>query len=333
MNLLDVIAHHGYAVISIALFVTCCGLPLPISVVLLTAGAAAHGSAGQSHGHLNIGLVILCALGSALFGDTLMYLGGRYTGWWLLTNICRFSMNPEACVFGSAQQFYRRGPRALVVAKFVPGLATVAAILAGSLNMRLRRFLTLDGLGVLFYVAVWSLAGFVFAPFLRVVIGWVERVAHITAATVTAIVVLYVLWLVLSALRDSRLSEVETVAAQDLFERIRTSTHDRLLIIADVRSHGYYDPGMQRIKNSIRVEPSRLKEELDALREFMQPECEIYLYCSCAHEATSMRVARMLEKENCSTKVIRGGMKAWVKAGGPLEPVPAGDVEHLPKFE
>jgi rhodanese-related sulfurtransferase len=90
---------------------------------------------------------------------------------------------------------------------------------------------------------------------------------------------------------------------------------------------------MQRIKNSIRVEPSRLKEELVALREFMQPECEIYLYCSCAREATSVRVARMLEQENCSTKVIQGGLKAWIKAGGPTEPVPAGDVEHLPKFD
>jgi rhodanese-related sulfurtransferase len=166
-----------------------------------------------------------------------------------------------------------------------------------------------------------------------VVIRWVERVGHITAATFAAIALLYVLWLVLSSLRESRLSEVETVAAEELFERMRTATHDRLLIIADVRSHGYYDPGTQRIKNSIRVEPSRLKEELVALREFMQPECEIYLYCSCAHEATSMRVARMLEKENCSTKVIRGGLKAWVKAGGPLEPVPPGDMEHLPKFE
>jgi rhodanese-related sulfurtransferase len=105
------------------------------------------------------------------------------------------------------------------------------------------------------------------------------------------------------------------------------------VIIADVRSHGYYDPGMQRIKNSIRVEPSRLKEELVALREFMQPECEIYLYCSCAREATSIRVARMLEQENCSTKVIQGGLKAWIKAGGALEPVPLSDMEHLPRFE
>ncbi len=327
MNLLDVIAHHGYAVTSIVLFVTCCGLPLPVSVVLLTAGAAAHG------GSLNLGLVILCAWGSALAGDTLMFLGGRYTGWWLLTGICKFSLNPEACIFGSARSFYKRGPKTLLIAKFVPGLATVAAALAGSLNMRLRRFLTLDGCGVLFYTAGWILAGFIFAPFLRDLVSSVQRFGHITAATMGAIILLYVLWLVASSLRDTRFSSIEKIAAADLFELMRTSTHDRLLIIADVRSHGYYDPGMQRIKNSIRVEPSRLKEELDALRAFMQPECEIYLYCSCAREATSVRVARMLEQENCSTKVIQGGMKAWVKAGGPLEPVPAGDVEHLPRFE
>jgi membrane protein DedA with SNARE-associated domain len=106
MNLLEVIAHHGYAVTSIACFVACCGLPLPISVVLLTAGAAAHG------GSLNLGLVIACAFGSALFGDTLMYFGGRLTGWWLLTAICRFSFNPEACIFGSARSFHKPWPAA-----------------------------------------------------------------------------------------------------------------------------------------------------------------------------------------------------------------------------
>ena len=327
MNLLDVIVHHGYAVTSIALFVTCCGLPLPVSVVLLTAGAAAHG------GSLNLGVVMLCAWGSALAGDTLMYLGGRYTGWWLLTGICRFSLNPEDCIFGSARSFYKRGSKTLLVAKFVPGLSTVAAALAGSLNMKLRRFLTLDGLGVLLYTAGWILAGFLFAPFLRELVRSVQSVGHITAATMGAILVLYILWLVLSSLRDSRFSAIDKIAAADLFERLRTSTHDRLMIIADVRSHGYYDPGMLRIKDSIRIEPSRLKEELEALRAFMQPECEIYLYCSCAREATSMRVARMLEQENCATKVIQGGLKAWVKAGGPTEPVPVGDVEHLPRFD
>ncbi|MGD0649465.1 MAG: VTT domain-containing protein [Acidobacteriaceae bacterium] len=329
MNLLELIGHHGYLVTSIVVFSACCGLPLPLSVVLLAAGAAAHG------GSLNLAMVILCAWSAALAGDMLMYLGGRYTGWWLLTNICKFSMNQEACVFGSAHQFYKRGPRALVIAKFVPGLAEVSSVLAGSLSMRPRRFLMLDGLGILLYVTSWSVAGFVFARFLREAIGWVERVGHLTAAMLGGIVVLYVLWVVLSLLRESRLPKVEKIAAKDLRKHLQTAKNDRLLIIADVRSRGYYDPGMQRIKNSIRVDPGRIREDLEVLQEFMlpQPDCEIYLYCSCAHEATSMRVARMLQRENCTTKVIRGGLKAWVKAGGPVEPVPHDDVEHLPRFE
>jgi membrane protein DedA with SNARE-associated domain/rhodanese-related sulfurtransferase len=327
MNLLAVIGHHGYAVTAIVLFITCCGLPLPVSVVLLTAGAAAHG------GSLSLGYVILCASAAALAGDTLMYLGGRYTGWWLLAGLCRVSFNPETCIFSSARSFYKRGHRTLLFAKFVPGLATVAAPLAGSLNMRMRRFLALDGVGVLVYVTTWSTIGFLFSNILRDVVRWVERVGHFTAATLGVVVVLYLVWLVINSLRDSRFSSIHRVEARELFERLRTASHDRLVIIADVRSHGYYDPGMQRIKNSIRVEPSRLKEELVALREFMQPECEIYLYCSCAREATSIRVARMLEQENCSTKVIQGGLKAWIKAGGALEPVPLSDMEHLPRFE
>jgi membrane protein DedA with SNARE-associated domain/rhodanese-related sulfurtransferase len=308
--------------------VACCGLPLPVSVVLLTAGAmATHG------GPLNLGVVILFATGAALTGDTLMYLGGRWTGWWLLAGLCKVSVNPEACIFGSARSFYKRGPKTLLFAKFVPGLATVAAPLAGSLNMRLRRFLLLDGLGVALYCAAWTMTGFVFQRFLREVIAGIERLGHVTAAAVGVVIGLYLAWLVIGSLRDSRFSAIEKVEARDLFESIRTATHDRLVIIADVRSHGYYDPGMQRIKNSIRVEPSRLKEELVALREFMQPECEIYLYCSCAREATSVRVARMLAQEDCSTKVIQGGLKAWIKAGGDLEAVPPGDVEHLPQFD
>ena len=110
-------------------------------------------------------------------------------------------------------------------------------------------------------------------------------------------------------------------------------TPDKLVVIADVRSHGYYDPGMQRIKNSIRVEPHRLQEELVALREFMAPECEIYIYCSCIRDVTSIRVARKLAEENCHTQVIEGGIKAWIKAGGPMELVPEADLQKLPRFE
>ena len=43
MDLLAAVQHHGYAATAVILLLSACGLPLPISVVLLTAGAAAHG--------------------------------------------------------------------------------------------------------------------------------------------------------------------------------------------------------------------------------------------------------------------------------------------------
>jgi membrane protein DedA with SNARE-associated domain/rhodanese-related sulfurtransferase len=327
MDLLKVIEHHGYAVTGLAFLIGCCGMPVPLSIVLVTAGATAHS------GGLNCFLVVLTATTAGLAADTLMYYGGRYTGWWLLAGLCQASMNPDKCIFSSANEFYKRGPKTLLIAKFVPGLATVSSPLAGSLNMRLAQFLRLDGTGVLLYVTAYTTLGYAFSRVLRQVIEWVETLGHVAGGLFLLIVLGYLVWLTVTSIRDSRYKAVERVQAKELFERLSAATHEKLMVIADVRSHGYYDPGMQRIKNSIRVEPNRLKEELVALREFMQPECEIYLYCSCAREATSVRVAKMLEQENCRTKVIQGGLKAWVKAGGPTEPIPLHEMEHLPRFE
>jgi hypothetical protein len=44
-------------------------------------------------------------------------------------------------------------------------------------------------------------------------------------------------------------------------------------------------------------------------------------------------VAHSLAEENCRTKVIEGGIKAWIKAGGALELVPEADLQKLPRFE
>jgi len=50
-------------------------------------------------------------------------------------------------------------------------------------------------------------------------------------------------------------------------------------------------------------------------------------------EATSARVARMLTEKGFDAYVIEGGLKAWRKAGLPVEKVPEQDVELLPRFD
>lgn len=325
MGLIEVIAHHGYAVTAMVMFLASAGIPLPMSITLLAAGAASH------HG-LQLWVVLLLAYGAAMVGDTLLYFGGRYTGWWLLALMCRLSLDPEGCIFRSADYFYQRGAKTLLVAKFIPGLGAMAAPLAGSLNMRFWRFLGLDALGTIFYCTAWTLVGYVFSRFLREIAQGLEQAGHAVLILVLLFAVGYAVAILAFTIRAHRYREIERISAANLHERLQLLTPDRLVVIADVRSHGYYDPGMKRIKNSIRVEPNRLKEELVALREFMAPECEIYLYCSCLRDTTSVRVAHMLQQEHCNVQVIKGGMKAWIKAGGEVELVPEGDVRHLPKF-
>jgi membrane protein DedA with SNARE-associated domain/rhodanese-related sulfurtransferase len=336
MGLIGVVEHHGYLVVGLVMFLTAAGVPLPASVLLLAAGAAAHPEPlhhDAMHQGLHLWLLLLLAWVAAVSGDTLLYLGGRSMGWWLLAGMCRVSVDPENCIFRSSDYFYRRGPKTLLFAKFVPGLASMAAPLAGSLNMRFWRFIRLDAAGAASYVSAWMLAGYLFSPFIEDMVWWVGRVGHVMLFVIGVLALGYAAMYLVSLVRAREYRKVRKVSAVSLHERLKTVDPNRLVIIADVRSHGYYDPGMQRIKNSIRMEPHRLKEEFAALREFMAPECEIYLYCSCLRDTTSARVAHMLEKENCRTTVIEGGIKAWVKAGGAMELVPAGEVRKLPQFE
>lgn len=153
MGLAGLIEQHTYIATAAATFLACVGMPLPVSVLLLVAGAAAHG------GHLDLLQLLPPVWLAAVAGDTLLYVGGRFTGWWLLAMLCRLTTNPEQCIFRSADYFYRHGPHTLLFSKFILGLGAMAAPLAGSLNMRLGRFLRLDAAGAIFYTSTWILLG------------------------------------------------------------------------------------------------------------------------------------------------------------------------------
>jgi membrane protein DedA with SNARE-associated domain/rhodanese-related sulfurtransferase len=326
MPAIAAISHHGYLIVGLVLFGSAVGLPLPASVAMLLGGAAA------AHHVLMPGWLVVTAIGAAFLGDSLLFFGGRYSGWWLLALICRISINPESCIFGSADYFYRRGAKTLMFAKFLPGLGAMAAPLAGSLNMRYGRFARLDMVNVSAYCLTWLTAGFFLNRFITQMEMALAAVGHLFAIVAALLVLVYLTIFMVFTLSARRYRLIERVSVEQVAKRLQEHSLDHLVVIADVRSHGYYDPGMQRIKNSIRLEPNRLIYEFEALRDFMQPECEIFVYCSCARESTSARVAHMLAKQNCKVKIIDGGLRAWVKGGYPVEPVPASEIEHLPSF-
>jgi rhodanese-related sulfurtransferase len=62
----------------------------------------------------------------------------------------------------------------------------------------------------------------------------------------------------------------------------------------------------------------------------------VFVYCTCVRQATSTRVARELQNMVRGKKVrftvIQGGLRAWVKAGLPVEDVPPAELASLPTF-
>jgi hypothetical protein len=200
---------------------------------------------------------------------------GRVSGWALLGILCRLSANPETCILRSAEYFYRRGKQTLLFAKFIPGINTMSPPLAGSMKMRLGNFLQFDALGAAFYVGAYSLAGYLFSDALRAITRGLRSAgfaAELVFAIGLAVYLVYRIWLY----RKYRLLDViPRIQAAELAKRLASDAAQNMLI-ADVRSHGYYDADSERIAGSIRIEPNNLVEEVKNLPK----DREIYLYCT-----------------------------------------------------
>ena len=327
MSLAAWVAAHGYFSVTALLFLSALGLPLPVGLALMLAGSAAHG------GTLRLEWLIPACILAENAGATLLYTGGRLTGWWLLARLCRITMDPEVCIFRSADFFYERGPRVLLVARFIPGLNSMAPPLAGSLNMSPFKFWRLDVAGASLHVLTWTAVGFFLSRYIRAVTSALAVVGHVALGVVLLVLLGYAAMWCFVQLRDRRYKDVKRVSIEEVRHGLDNPNPLRPIVIADVRSHGYYDPGMQRIKNSIRVEPNRLGFELDALRETLATECDIYVYCSCIRDATSVRIAHVMSQRGQHVKVIEGGLRGWLRADYPTEPVPSSEMRHLPRFD
>jgi membrane protein DedA with SNARE-associated domain len=250
-------------------FAEAIGLPLPAALAILTAGAVA------AYGHLHFYLVFLIGVVTMIAGDVILYFAGRVSGWGLLGLLCRLSANPESCILRSAEYFYRRGKQTLLFAKFIPGINTMSPPLAGSMKMHLGDFLQFDAAGAALYVGAYAAAGYIFSDFLRAITRGLRSAgfaAEVIFGIGVAVYAGYRIWLY----RRYRLLDViPRVPAEELAKRLTADTATNMLI-ADVRSHGYYDADSERIAGSIRIEPNNLIEEVKNLPK----DREIYLYCT-----------------------------------------------------
>jgi len=269
MDLFALMARHGYGLTFGLLLAEALGVPFPAAIALIAAGAAAAEHA------LWCPYVLCTALAALLLGDSVEFWLGRAMGWALLGFLCRVSINPETCILRSAESFYKRGKVTLVIAKFIPGVNTMAAPLAGSMKMGYGQFLRLDFAGAFVYSAAYLLLGYLSRDFLAAILRGFHAAGRAMEMVILVAIVAYVVYRIVQYRKHKMYRVVPRVQVQELAARLASEDAGRVLIV-DVRSHGYYDAGAARIKDSIRIEPNNLEEEIKNLPK----DKDIYLYCT-----------------------------------------------------
>jgi len=310
VNFIGLIVAHGYWIVLGVAFVDQFGTPVPAIAILLAAGAVA----GQ--GQLSLAGILAAAWAGTVAGDAVLYQCGRWRGGPLMLRLCSFSLAPDTCVRKTEASFQRLGWKALVIAKFVPGLALFAAPVAGALRMPFAPFLVFDSIGSVLYNVVVIGLGFVLHDQLDRVVGWFRALGSAAIPAVVGAILAYWAWRIIQKRRVIRALRCRRLTPDAL--RIRLESGDPVRIL-DLRTAIAFEVSRKTLPGAIRLDP----EELDGRHTHIPRDRDIVLYCTCPNETTSARVALALKKRGIERVFpLEGGFEAWVSCGYPVEVLP-----------
>jgi membrane protein DedA with SNARE-associated domain/rhodanese-related sulfurtransferase len=306
VDFIALIASYGYWIVLGVAFVDQFGTPVPAIAILLAAGAVA------GEGRLSLSGVLAAATVGTVVGDVVLYQGGRWRGGPVLRRLCSVSLAPDTCVRKTERSFQDLGWKALVIAKFVPGLAFLAAPVAGTLRMPWGSFLLFDTLGALLYNVVVIGLGFVLHGQLDRVVGWFHRLGSAAIPIVIAAIVLFWIWRIYEKRRIVRLLRSRRLTPDEL--RARLASADPPSVV-DLRTAIAFGVTRETIPDAIRIDP----EEFEARHNELPRDRDIVLYCTCPNEVTSARVAIALKKHGIERVFpLAGGLEAWTTSGYPV---------------
>lgn len=298
--------HFGYLIVFGWVLMEQLGVPLPSTPILLTAGTLT-----ATH-HMRIEWLVLAVMAASAIADSAWFqLGGRYgsavTHW-----ICRFSLEAASCVRKTEDMLTRHGSAALLMAKFIPGLNTMAAPLAGQSKMRYRTFLKYDMAGTFLWVTTLVLVGRFFGDAIRrngVLLHWLSRSAFVLVVLVVIGIVVYRIVKQQRFLRKIRTLRIEPIELKAMMDR-----GDNLYIV-DLRHPLDILPDPRVLPGAIRLLPN----ELIARNAEIPRDRDVVLYCTCPSEATSAKIALTMRRFGVvRIRPLRGGFDEWKQQGYPL---------------
>jgi membrane protein DedA with SNARE-associated domain/rhodanese-related sulfurtransferase len=306
-DLIRLTNQYGLLLIFAAVLLESLGLPLPAMPLLIVAGALG------ADGAISPGAVAAVALSGVLLGDVAWYGAGRRYGSRVLKTLCRISLSPDSCVRQTETLYDRWGGRMLLIARFVPGLSTIAPPLAGAMRLRIDFFLAYSAAGAFIWIVVSLGIGMLLKAQLAVAGTYLARFGSLALVGVAALFLAFLAFKWWERRRFYNALRMARISVEELGRLIGAGSDP---VILDVRSAAARRMDGRKIPGARAIDIETPEQHLHGLPK----NREIVVYCSCPSEASAARVARLLMDHGFKhVRPLAGGIDAWILAGGDVE--------------
>jgi membrane protein DedA with SNARE-associated domain/rhodanese-related sulfurtransferase len=303
-DLILLLQHYGILIVFAVVLVEQIGLPIPAFPILIVSGAL------SVDGDTHWTAVLAVSLVACLISDYFWFRAGRYYGKRILKLLCRISLSPDYCVSQTEDNFNRWGPKALVVAKFIPGFNTIAPPLAGAMGTPTGKFFGFSIAGGL----LWSGTGIAIGAYFHTS---VDRVLDILSTMgTTALIVLVVLLLLFVSFkyverkRFHQSVQIDRITVAQLNDLVMQGKKP---VFVDARSvtAQMLEPA---IPEAILFNGGEPSADIVALGK----DRHLIVYCSCPNDVTAAHVAKELHTHGyLKARPLFGGLDAWNAAFRP----------------
>jgi membrane protein DedA with SNARE-associated domain/rhodanese-related sulfurtransferase len=285
------------------------GLPVPAVPTLVVAGAVA------ASGKLSGSALYALAVAACVIADSTWYAAGRYYGGRVMSLLCRVSLSPDSCVSQTQTTFERWGPKALLFAKFVPGLALLMPPLAGATRMHVGRFALFSVLASGLWVGAALLGGALLRTQIEKLLPQAAQVGGAGALVLLVLLASYIAYRWWERRRFYAALDMARITVEELRRQIEDGPAP---VIVDVRSTTAQTLELRRIPGALHVPVQDAARHLKELPR----DREIILYCTCQNEASAAKVARLLMNSGFArVRPLKGGLEAWIEAGYSVEAI------------
>ena len=306
-DLSSLVSQYGLPIVFGNVFAEQIGLPIPAIPTLVVAGAFA------VDGKLSLVAVFAVALLACVIADLSWYVAGRIYGNRVMRMLCAISLTPDSCVSQTQSRFERWGVNALLIAKFVPGIALLAPPLAGATHIGWLRYLVFNTAGGALWVAAGMGGGMILGAQIQRLLAYLQRYGTAALVLLVAIFVGYVAFKWWERHRFYKMLRMARISVDELYRLMDAGATP---LVVDVRSAIARSMEPRHIPGAIHLPLHGFEEHIKELPR----DREIIVYCSCPNEASAAQVAKLLINAGfVRVRPLLGGLEAWIAAGLPVD--------------